>query len=303
MAKGTRRKKRHGPELPRGDESDDDEDPNEKNVEDSDEESDEDSDEDFEFALQPGVAVNGILNFKKKAHKDLYDRATNQSDQADLEVAMYGVGIDGGFQNTSELKAMKYVQAMETEDKPEWDKVVKEEHRKFEDHKVWKSVPKKDVPENAKIFTATWAMKKKANRTYKAKLTAHGFEQATGVHYNENDISSPVVHDISVRMVLILSMMAGWYRALMDVSGAFLNGRSENGEQIYVEVPQGFERFYPKNVLLLLLNKWQREKDEVVKRNQRKLKLRKQSWNWLEHARVTANDCYGSDLHMNGVGM
>jgi hypothetical protein len=40
---------------------------------------------------------------------------------------------------------------------------------------------------------------------------------------------------------------------LLDVKGAFLCGNFENGEKIYMEVPQGFERFYAKNTVLLLL--------------------------------------------------
>jgi hypothetical protein len=40
---------------------------------------------------------------------------------------------------------------------------------------------------------------------------------------------------------------------LLDVKGAFLCGNFENGEKIYMEVPQGFEGFYPKNYVLLLL--------------------------------------------------
>eukprot|EP00957_Ditylum_brightwellii_P070155 5329200-Ditylum_brightwellii.AAC.1 len=47
--------------------------------------------------------------------------------------------------------------------------------------------------------------------------------------------------------------MAGWATRLLDVNGAFLNGRFQNKEQLYMIVPQGFERVYPEDVLLLLL--------------------------------------------------
>jgi hypothetical protein len=40
---------------------------------------------------------------------------------------------------------------------------------------------------------------------------------------------------------------------LLNVKGAFLCGNFENGEHIYMEVPQGFERFYSANAVLLLL--------------------------------------------------
>jgi hypothetical protein len=40
----------------------------------------------------------------------------------------------------------------------------------------------------------------------------------------------------------------------VDVKGAFLNGDFNNGESIYMEVPQGFEKYYdPLYYVLLLL--------------------------------------------------
>jgi hypothetical protein len=40
---------------------------------------------------------------------------------------------------------------------------------------------------------------------------------------------------------------------LLDVNRAFLCGDFESSEKIYMEVPQGFECFYSKNAVLLLL--------------------------------------------------
>ena len=40
---------------------------------------------------------------------------------------------------------------------------------------------------------------------------------------------------------------------VLDVQGAFLNGRFQNGEKVYMEVPEGFEKYYPNAILLLLL--------------------------------------------------
>eukprot|EP00957_Ditylum_brightwellii_P094995 7234254-Ditylum_brightwellii.AAC.1 len=46
--------------------------------------------------------------------------------------------------------------------------------------------------------------------------------------------------------------MASWATALTDVKGAFLNGQFQDGEQLYMTVPHGFEQFYSSDVLLLL---------------------------------------------------
>jgi hypothetical protein len=47
--------------------------------------------------------------------------------------------------------------------------------------------------------------------------------------------------------------MPSWTAHPMDVHGAFLKGKLCDGEIIYMKIPQGFEKFYPKNVALLLL--------------------------------------------------
>eukprot|EP00957_Ditylum_brightwellii_P078676 5982118-Ditylum_brightwellii.AAC.1 len=81
-------------------------------------------------------------------------------------------------------------------------------------------------------------MKPKANRVKRARLNARGFEQVDGLHYDSKDLSTPVVSDMTMRMVMILIIMAAWAGKLVDVQGAFLNGHFQNGEKLYMEVPQ-----------------------------------------------------------------
>jgi hypothetical protein len=98
-------------------------------------------------------------------------------------------------------------------------------------------------------------MKKKASGTYRARLllNARGFEQVGGKNYDKTQILSPVVDEITVRMVLTLICISRWCTMLFKVKGAFICGNFENGEQLYMEVPQGFERFCSANAVLLLL--------------------------------------------------
>jgi hypothetical protein len=169
------------------------------------------------------------------------------------EFGLVGAGIGGGFVNTSELHVMKFNEAMLTGDKKEWNKAVEKEHGRMVDHKAWIAKDRGKIPVNAKVLTNTWAMKKKASGTFRARLNARGFEQIPGVHYDKTQISSPVVNEITIRMVLILICMARWHAMLLDVQGAFLCGVFARGEQIYMEIPQGFEKYYPSNAVLLLL--------------------------------------------------
>jgi hypothetical protein len=169
------------------------------------------------------------------------------------ELGLIGAGIGGGFVHTSELKVMKYKEAMAGPDKEQWEKAVEDEHDKFVKYGVFKAVRKEDVPKNVKVMSSTWAMKKKASGVYRARVTARGYEQVEGIHYKGDDIASPVANEMTVRIVMTLAIMAGWYCALLDVIGAFLNGRFGNNEKIYMKVPEGFERWYSEAILLLLL--------------------------------------------------
>jgi hypothetical protein len=134
-----------------------------------------------------------------------------------------------------------------------WTEAVFEEHDRMVKRQVWRTELKKDVPKGAKILTSTWAMKKKVNGIYRARLNAIGYEQVDGQHFDSTNISSPVTNDATIRIVMILTIIFGWTDGLIDAQGEFLCGNFKDGEEIYMEVPEVFERFYPNNVLLLLL--------------------------------------------------
>jgi hypothetical protein len=120
------------------------------------------------------------------------------------------------------------------------------------DNEVWVPVPKSELPEDAKILTSTWAMKKKANGTYRARLNGRGFEQVPGIHFDPKSIAAPVVSLTTIRIVLILMLMAEWSGHILDVRGAFLKGNFGDGETLYLHVPQGMECHYGPDVCLLL---------------------------------------------------
>ena len=39
-----------------------------------------------------------------------------------------------------------------------------------------------------------------------------------------------------------------WTAEIVDVEGAYLQCKFENGDELYIEVPDGFEEWYPGNV-------------------------------------------------------
>jgi Reverse transcriptase (RNA-dependent DNA polymerase) len=44
-----------------------------------------------------------------------------------------------------------------------------------------------------------------------------------------------------------------WIGYIMDVNGAFLLGNIEKGKELYMKIPQGFEKFYVEDDVWLLL--------------------------------------------------
>jgi hypothetical protein len=137
-------------------------------------------------------------------------------------------------------------------DATQWSKAVEEEHDRMVKNEVWSPVDKQDIPSDAKVLTSTWAMKKKSNGKYRARLNCRGYEQVPGIHYDESSIASPVVSFITIRVTLVLMLMARWSGEILDVRGAFLKGTFANGEKLYMHVPQGMKRHYKPNTVLHL---------------------------------------------------
>ena len=108
-------------------------------------------------------------------------------------------------------------------------------------YSVWTPRRLKYVPAGAKFITSTWAMKKKENVTYCARLNVRGFQKVEGVHYDAEYIASPFTNNISIRIVMVLTLMAGWISNIADVKGEFLyRGFYEGTDPLYMAVPGVF---------------------------------------------------------------
>jgi hypothetical protein len=172
----------------------------------------------WELVLSP--ARNKYL----KAMDDI--DGTDFGDEDANEYAAVGAGLGGWFTNTAELRPMKYNEALHGPDQKKWETAVDEEHNIMLKFGVWEAVRRRDLKTASKIITSTWAMKKKASGTYRARLNARGFKQREGQHYDGTSISAPVSNEMVIRIVLVLMIMAGWVGEILDVQGAFLHGDS-----------------------------------------------------------------------------
>jgi hypothetical protein len=196
--------------------------------------------------FEPTLSGPEITYYKNMADIEAEDFSVDvfEDDEWVTEYAAAGTGI-----------GMKYSEAVHGPDKKKWTKAVQEEHNQMLKFGVWEAVRRKDVSAATKIITSTWAMKKKASGTYRARLNAQGFEQREGLHYDGSSISAPPVsNEMVIRVVSVLMIVANWVGEILDVQGAFLHGRFDYGETIHMKVPQGFEKHYdPMYYVLLLL--------------------------------------------------
>ena len=69
---------------------------------------------------------------------------------------------------------------------------------------------------------------------------------------NADTMAAPVVNEMTICIVLTLMVMANLYAEVVDMKGAFLHGKLEEGTKLYMEVPEGFKMIYPIGWLLLL---------------------------------------------------
>ena len=203
---------------------------------------------------------NAILTApEKKYFQALIDYSTEI--MTDTEFGCVGAALGGGFENTTELRPMKYQEAMATADKSQWEKAVKEEYDRLVQHKVFKLVPKSLVPKKAKILSSTWAMKKKSNGKFRARVNARGYEQVDGEHYDKDSVASPTINIITVRCILVLMLLMHGYAHLVDVNGAFLLGGWEHdpitdeARKVYLAIPEGIGKFLPPGEWVMLLLK------------------------------------------------
>jgi hypothetical protein len=118
-------------------------------------------------------------------------------------------------------------------------------------NEVFEEVNVDNIPPGTKLLDSTWANKLKADDSTRCRLAIRGFQQIDGVHFDASDKAAPVVCDVTIRVVLILAIMANWLAWIVDVEGAFLQGGFQNGELIFMKIPNGFQKFYPSYVMLL----------------------------------------------------
>lgn len=119
-----------------------------------------------------------------------------------------------------------------------WCEAMNKELRALEDNGTWVIT---DLPQGKKAIDCKWLYKTKCNKDgtierLKARLVILGCRQRFGTDYKET--SAPVAKMTTVRALLAVAYMRGWYACQMDVSNAFLHG--DLLEDVYMKLPMGY---------------------------------------------------------------
>ena len=140
---------------------------------------------------------------------------------------------------------MYYHEAMREPDHAEFVKAMAKEVKSHTENGVWELVPRSSVRKGVKILPAVWAMKSASVRIatrevykWKARLNIDASKQEEGVNYWET--FSPVASWAAIRMVLITTLIHGWYnKANRFCVGPYTHADVEC--ELYMVIPKGFE--------------------------------------------------------------
>jgi hypothetical protein len=132
-------------------------------------------------------------------------------------------------------------EARRRNDWSKWDEAVNKELTALKDAGTWSIVEK---PEGVNVIGCKWVFRIKWNADgeidkYKARLVAKGYSQVYGVDYY--DTYAPVACLASLRTITAIATRNDWDIDVFDFHSAFLNGKLDPSEVIYMQIPPGLD--------------------------------------------------------------
>ena len=128
----------------------------------------------------------------------------------------------------------------EASQSPHWRAAMDTELQALEANSTWTIL---SLPPGKHAVGCRWVykIKRKADGSlecYKAHLVAKGCTQQPGIDFI--DTFSPVIKLTTVKLLLALAAVHGWFMTQLDVNNTFLQG--DLPEEVYMELPPGYHR-------------------------------------------------------------
>jgi hypothetical protein len=162
-------------------------------------------------------------------------------ERPESEAAMSAVA--SGVAALEQQTPRTYREAMASPGAAKWKAALDKEMRSCVEQEVWTLVRRDQLPKSANVLPCKEVFKVKVNEhgqvtEHKARFTPKGFRQKHGIDFFETYARTGQYKTLRVA----LSLVAKWDHELaqFDVPTAFLNAEVE--EDIYMELPEGFEQ-------------------------------------------------------------
>ena len=91
------------------------------------------------------------------------------------------------------------------------------------------------MPPNRRLIDSKWVFNRKIYVQFRAFIVGWGYTQDPGIYFTEK--YSPVVTDVTLRVILIMWLINKWDYKNIDVEIVFLYSVLE--EEIYMKIPEG----------------------------------------------------------------
>lgn len=132
-----------------------------------------------------------------------------------------------------------YEQAIESPESSKWQEAMENEMKAMKENEVWSLIDSENVESDLEVDCRwVYSVKVKHNRkVYRARLVARGFL----LKDNEREVYSPVAKHATLRTLICVANGFDMKVANFDINTAFLYGRIEDGRDVYMKMPRGFE--------------------------------------------------------------
>lgn len=116
-----------------------------------------------------------------------------------------------------------------------WQTAIKKEFEDLNKRNFWRIINKHP---NMRTIKLKRVFKIKSDSTYRARLCALGYMQVSGLDYS--DIHSPVLHEVTFRIMLVYKIINNFKMKRVDVTTAFLESKIKS--VVLIDLPEGLEK-------------------------------------------------------------